>query len=479
MQVGLQSDMHRPHDLAVIPSTACLSGQQDIGGARPPVPARRGREGQYGLVLDQPLVGLLLEHRLGLPGTPALSMNDPDTAQPALKAGLQEPAEGGARLGYPHAMQVQGLFRRDQAPLQIPEYPVLDARALKLEEFGGLHIEVGEFVRGFLLLPFQRAGRLAGPVGLRPVVLVRLHIRHGLAKQAGIVLRRFVVVTHVMDWNPKNIFNQGERGSGLSYSYALVFQQPYQLTMRILLSNDDGYMAPGLRALADALESTAQLDVVAPDRDRSGASNSLTLEHPLRARAMENGFIRVEGTPTDCVHLAITGLLGHEPDMVIAGINSGPNMGDDVIYSGTVAAATEGRFLGYPAIAISMASHEPRHYESGARVAVELVERLSGGNPLGDQLILNVNVPDLPWESIAGFMATRLGHRHKAEPVVRERDPRGRPIYWVGAAGPEADAGKGTDFHAVRHGYVSITPIQVDLTRHAAVSPLAEWLTGW
>ena len=249
--------------------------------------------------------------------------------------------------------------------------------------------------------------------------------------------------------------------------------------MRILLSNDDGYMAPGLRALADILEPIAQLDVVAPDRDRSGASNSLTLEQPLRARAMENGFIRVEGTPTDCVHLAITGLLEHEPDMVIAGINSGPNLGDDVIYSGTVAAATEGRFLGYPAIAISMASHEPRHYATGARVALELVERLAAGSPLGEQLILNVNVPDLPWESVAGFMATRLGHRHKAEPVVQDKDPRGRPIYWVGAAGPEADAGNGTDFHALRHGYVSITPIQVDLTRHAAVAQLTDWLTGW
>jgi len=249
--------------------------------------------------------------------------------------------------------------------------------------------------------------------------------------------------------------------------------------MRILLSNDDGYMAPGLRALADILEPIAQLDVVAPDRDRSGASNSLTLEQPLRARAMENGFIRVEGTPTDCVHLAITGLLEHEPDMVIAGINSGPNLGDDVIYSGTVAAATEGRFLGYPAIAISMASHEPRHYATGARVALELVERLAAGSPLGEQLILNVNVPDLPWESVAGFMATRLGHRHKAEPVVQDKDPRGRPIYWVGAAGPEADAGSGTDFHALRHGFVSITPIQVDLTRHAAVAQLTDWLTGW
>ncbi len=246
--------------------------------------------------------------------------------------------------------------------------------------------------------------------------------------------------------------------------------------MRILLSNDDGYLAPGLRALADALAPLATLEVVAPDRDRSGASNSLTLEQPIRARRAENGFIRVEGTPTDCVHLAITGLLEEEPDMVISGINSGPNMGDDVLYSGTVAAATEGRFLGYPAIAISMASHEPRHYDTGARVAVELVQRLQRTAAPGEQLILNVNVPDLPWEGLRGFRSTRLGHRHKAEPVVRARDPRGRTIYWVGAAGPEADAGEGTDFHAVRNGYVSVTPLQVDLTRHAALPAIAEWL---
>jgi len=248
--------------------------------------------------------------------------------------------------------------------------------------------------------------------------------------------------------------------------------------MRILLSNDDGYLAPGLRALADALRPLAEVDVVAPDRDRSGASNSLTLELPIRAWEAEHGYIRVEGTPTDCVHLAITGLLECEPDMVIAGINSGPNMGDDVIYSGTVAAATEGRFLGYPAIAISMSVHQPQYYASGARVAAELVERLCQENPFGEQVILNVNVPDVPWRDIKGFRATRLGYRHKAEPVVCDKDPRGRPIYWVGAAGPEADAGEGTDFHAVRNGYVSITPIQVDLTRHAAVSSVTEWLAS-
>lgn len=245
--------------------------------------------------------------------------------------------------------------------------------------------------------------------------------------------------------------------------------------MRILLSNDDGYQAPGLKALYEAISAFAEVVVVAPDRDRSGASNSLTLELPIRANQTADGFIRVEGTPTDCVHLAITGLLTQEPDMVVSGINAGANMGDDVIYSGTVAAATEGRFLGYPAMAVSLASHTPRFFDTAARVAVELVGRLCD-RPLSSDSILNVNVPDLPYEELQGFVATRLGHRHKAEPVVKAQDPRGRAIYWVGPAGAEQDAGPGTDFHAVRNGFVSITPIQVDLTRHQALLGLAAWL---
>jgi 5'-nucleotidase len=245
--------------------------------------------------------------------------------------------------------------------------------------------------------------------------------------------------------------------------------------MRILLSNDDGYQAPGLLALHAAMSSVADVVVVAPDRDRSGASNSLTLEQPIRARTADNGFVRVEGTPTDCVHLAITGLLDTEPDMVVSGINAGANMGDDVIYSGTVAAATEGRFLGLPAIAVSLASHTPRYFETAARVALELVEHLRE-QPLAPDSILNVNVPDLPHGELQGIVATRLGHRHKAEPVIKQTDPRGRPIYWVGQAGPEQDAGPGTDFHAVRNGFVSVTPLQVDLTRHQVLPALRDWL---
>jgi 5'-nucleotidase len=247
--------------------------------------------------------------------------------------------------------------------------------------------------------------------------------------------------------------------------------------MHFLIGNDDGYRAKGLVCLANALASIAQVSVVAPDRDRSGASNSLTLERPLRATIGDNGYISVDGTPTDCVHLAITGLLEIEPDMVVSGINAGANLGDDVLYSGTVAAAMEGRFLGYPAIAISLASFEPTHFGTAAQVAVTLIKRLETQR-LSADIILNVNVPDVPFADIVGFQSTRLGHRHKAEPVVKTADPRGRPIYWVGPAGAEQDAGPGTDFHAVNHGYVSVTPIQVDLTRYDAMAKIGEWLQG-
>jgi len=247
--------------------------------------------------------------------------------------------------------------------------------------------------------------------------------------------------------------------------------------MNILLSNDDGYRSPGLRILAEELARHGDVTVVAPDRDRSGASNSLTLDVPIRAERLENGYFRVNGTPTDCVHLAITGLLHKEPDLVVAGINHGPNLGDDVIYSGTVAAATEGRFLGLPAIAVSIDSHQPRYLETAALVVGRLVSGLRDAE-MNPSTILNVNVPDLPAEQIRGLSATRLGHRHKAEPVTQLLDPRGRPMYWIGPAGSEQDAGEGTDFYALRNGFVSVTPIQVDLTRHAAIDPLGRWLEG-
>ena len=244
--------------------------------------------------------------------------------------------------------------------------------------------------------------------------------------------------------------------------------------MRILLSNDDGYFAPGIERLAAALAPHAELTVVAPERDRSGASNSLTLDHPLTVRTAANGFRFVNGTPTDCVHLAVTGLLDALPDMVISGINLGANMGDDTIYSGTVAAATEGYLLGIPSIAISLASKTAAHFETAAAVALELLER-HRRRPLGTWL-LNVNVPDVPRAELCGYRVTRLGRRHKAEDTIKATSPRGETVYWVGAAGAAADAGEGTDFHAVRERFVSVTPLQIDLTNRDQVSSVADWI---
>jgi 5'-nucleotidase len=247
--------------------------------------------------------------------------------------------------------------------------------------------------------------------------------------------------------------------------------------MHVLVSNDDGADAPGIRVLAEALATLGKVTVVAPDRDRSGASNSLTLDQPIRVTRLDNGYYRVAGTPTDCVHLALGGLLEPEPDIVVSGINNSANLGDDVIYSGTVAAAMEGRFLGLPAIAVSLASrdHKGVHFESAGRAALAIIEQLLV-SPLPADTILNVNVPDRAWAEIEGFEVTRLGHRHRSEPCIPQTDPRGRPIYWIGPPGPEQDAGPGTDFNAVRRGQISITPIHVDLTRYEALERVAGWV---
>ena len=245
--------------------------------------------------------------------------------------------------------------------------------------------------------------------------------------------------------------------------------------MRILLSNDDGYLAPGLGCLAAAVGEFADITVVAPDRNRSGASNSLTLATPLRARRAANGFFFVDGTPTDCVHIGITGLMSEEPDMVIAGINAGANLGDDVLYSGTVAAATEGRFLGLPAVAVSLTGTRGEYFDTAANVVLKILARMEK-QPLPSDTILNVNVPDLPWDELKGFESTRLGRRHKSEAVVKDKDPYGKEIFWIGPSGPEEDAGPGTDFFAIRNGCVSISPLQVDLTRHSRIPELGEWV---
>ena len=245
--------------------------------------------------------------------------------------------------------------------------------------------------------------------------------------------------------------------------------------MRILVSNDDGYFAPGITLLADALRKVADITVVAPERDRSGASNSLTLDRPLSVRKAPNGFYFVNGTPTDCVHLAVTGLLDFTPDMIVSGVNLGANMGDDTIYSGTVAAATEGFLLGIPSLAVSLTNKEGRHFETAIAVALQLVERF-GRAPFDEPVLLNVNVPDVPLSGLAGLEVTRLGRRHKAEPVVKVQTPRGDVAYWIGAAGAAADAGPGTDFHAVESGRASVTPLQMDLTSVAQLAPVRQWL---
>jgi len=245
--------------------------------------------------------------------------------------------------------------------------------------------------------------------------------------------------------------------------------------MKILVSNDDGYLATGIIALTDALEQVADVVVVAPDRNRSAASSSLTLHTPLRVSEVARKRYKVDGTPSDCVHLALTGFLDHEPDLVVSGINHGANLGDDVIYSGTVAAALEGRFLGLPTIAVSLVGHDLKHFDTAGRVASELVKKIDRTG-LASDVVLNVNVPNRPYDDLQGIRATRLGFRHKSEQILKDSDPYGRPIYWVGPAGKGQDAGDGTDFHAIEQGAASVTPLRVDLTRHEAVQGISDWL---
>ncbi len=247
--------------------------------------------------------------------------------------------------------------------------------------------------------------------------------------------------------------------------------------MRILLSNDDGVYAKGIQVLQQALSAIAEVTTVGPDRNCSGASNSLTLLNPLRTQQLDNGFIAVNGTPTDCVHLAINQLLAQTPDLVVAGINHGANLGDDVLYSGTVAAATEGRHLGLPAIAVSLAGRDEQHFATAAYVTVQVIKKLQS-HPLPADQILNINVPSVPLEQLRGIQVTRLGRRHKAETMQSSTDPWGRSIYWYGSLGPELDAGPGTDFYAVAQGYASITPLHVDMTAYRSMELLTDWLDG-
>ncbi|HVG05018.1 MAG TPA: 5'/3'-nucleotidase SurE [Burkholderiaceae bacterium] len=245
--------------------------------------------------------------------------------------------------------------------------------------------------------------------------------------------------------------------------------------MRILVSNDDGYLAPGLAALAEAMRPLGDVIVVAPEQNSSGASNSLTLHRPLTISQAENGFTFINGTPSDCVHIALTGLLDQMPDLIVSGINNGQNMGDDTIYSGTVAAAMEGYLFGVPAIAFSLLDRGFEHLDVAAETAREIVQRYVD-HPIARPFLLNVNVPSVPRDQIKGIVGTRLGKRHPSEPVVRMMNPRGEPIYWIGAAGAAREGGPGTDFHATAAGYVSVTPLQIDLTHTEQLKSVSEWL---
>lgn len=247
--------------------------------------------------------------------------------------------------------------------------------------------------------------------------------------------------------------------------------------MKILLSNDDGVFAEGLACLHRHISAKHEVTVIAPDRNCSGASNALSLMQPLRITAMESGFYAVNGTPSDCVHLGVNQFLKEDPQLVISGINHGPNLGDDVIYSGTVAAATEGRYMGLPAIAVSLASKQGKHFDTAAKVVVDLVDRLST-HPLAADQILNVNVPDVPFEALTGYKVTRQGRRHRAESMVKDKDAFGRDIYWYGPVGTEQDAGEGTDFDAIANHYVSVTPLSVDMTAYQSLDDMRHWINN-
>ena len=248
--------------------------------------------------------------------------------------------------------------------------------------------------------------------------------------------------------------------------------------MRILIANDDGYLAPGLAALVAACEGLGQLDIVAPEQNASGTSNSLTLSRPLSVFTAANGFRYINGTPSDCVHLALTGLLDERPDLVVSGINNGANMGDDTLYSGTVAAAMEGYLFGIPAIAFSQAEKGWAELDAAAAVARSIIRQVLAQPPSSAPWLLNVNLPNRADVGALPRRITRLGRRHASEPVIRQNSPRGDTMYWIGPAGDAREAGEGTDFHAVANGCISITPLQVDLTDHAGLPRWSSWLAG-
>jgi 5'-nucleotidase len=435
-------------------------------------------KGQHSAYAAQIVIDQFAQDRAALSGAQPLAMNNAHHARAHVQAFRQKLAQDMFRLRCSQSVQIQFCLDPIVATTQIAEDLHTDARTLeenfisRLDDGCQRMAQISEAFgqHGKVISPREPGFGFAlghgfaahGNFHLKPA-----HATHGLAKCTAIC--QFVVALR---------FAQLEASGGQQFLVYLCLQFLARSRMKILVSNDDGYRAEGIVRLNEALGSLASTTIMAPDRNRSGASNSLTLDVPLRVFESEkNVYFVTGGTPTDCVHIAISGYFRHEFDLVCAGINDGANLGDDTLYSGTVAAAIEGRFLGLPTVAFSLCM-EPdsgRHFAAAARVAHSLIERLIE-SPLERGFTLNVNIPDVPFEQIRGMKATRLGGRHRSKPIIPTTDPKGRKLYWIGPSGDGQDAGEGTDFDAVARGYVSVTPLQIDLTRHTALAGISEWL---
>ena len=443
-------------------------------------------ERQHVRALAQDAVDHILDDGCARVGALALAVDDAHAAVVVLVGLGQEASQQPFGLQRRRPMQVQFVLRGELPALEALEHARRHdiatmaehvARRVEIERLEP-PLELAARIR-LVLLGHACAGFRRRLAGRRWHLIQAPNLADRIAEQGGIVVvggRGLGHATSVAASPYRDQIAQAREARAWFRYHGASPRKP----MRVLVSNDDGVDAPGIRILAEGLRSAGhEVYVVAPDRDRSGASNSLTLDLPIRLKRIDHYTCSIAGTPTDCVHLALTGMLEFEPDIVVSGINNTANLGDDVIYSGTVSAAMEGRFLGLPAVAMSLATknHDAKHYETAARAAVEIVARLKA-DPLPADTILNVNVPDLAWADVRGFEVTRLGNRHRSEPCVPQPDPRGHTVYWIGPAGREQDAGPGTDFHAVRTGHISITPIHVDLTRYQALEKVAGWVGG-
>lgn len=493
-----------------------LATQQHVKGATAAIDLPGRDEGEHRAATAKPLIGQPLEYRTRLAGTASLAVDHPHAGQPPIDALADEKAQRLPCLGGGHAVQVQLGLPAELAARESSQGDLADGRMPESQVIADLcravpGIELQAFAEDLLAIAACKPGfrPRATVVRWRLVGLQFPCVGHQPAEQAT-VLVLFVVVApsrigvrsfacghfRISIWpgsptspavflaaalgaeSGRHSYNARGEPSNPQLADSFIVRDcrtSQRNSLKILISNDDGYLSTGINALASALSKIADIVVVAPDRNQSGVSNSLTLHMPLRIQKVRDNHYFVNGTPSDCVHLALSGFLEEDPDIVVSGINHGANLGDDVIYSGTVAAAMEGRFLGFPAIAVSLVGPNGTHFDTAARVARDLVARLQA-KPLPNDVMLNVNVPDLPYDKLAGMQATRLGFRHRSEPMIRSKDPYGRNIYWIGPAGQGQDAGEGTDFAALEAGAVAVTPLKVDLTRHESLPRIGEWL---